>query len=558
MLVSLRIRNLALIDDLTWELGPGFNTLTGETGAGKSILIDALSLLLGERADKTLIRSGADACSVEAELELRDAPRLKEINALLEESGAEPCDGRALLLKRTVSATGTNRQFINGSPVPLQVLKTLGDRLVDVHGPHDHQSLLANDKQAELLDAFGKLGPLRAACASAHRELRNIEQEKASLEMSEAEREQRLSLLQHQVGEIESAKVQPGDDVRLDNDYRAASNAQNIVEQAGIIGSLVSEAESSVMTQLAQVERALTAWQRMDPSIAEVEALNRQAIAQLNELLEAVQARAERVDLNPAQLRELEDRLNLVQSLKRKYGGSVEAIIAFGEKAAGQLAALEDSGEFLAKLAQREKAARQALDGAAGKLTQARRKISKTLAEKIEQELRGLGFKKASFAIELTPAPQAGPSGADHVEFIFAPNPGEAERPLRAIASSGEMARVMLAVKTTLAEVDEVPVLIFDEVDANVGGETAAQVGRKLRSLGNSHQVLCITHLPQVAAQGASHFAVEKKTKQGRTVTELTRLDGKDREQELARMLGGQTEASRALARSLLADAARA
>jgi DNA repair protein RecN (Recombination protein N) len=426
MLVSLRIRNLALIDDLTWELGPGFNTLTGETGAGKSILIDALSLLLGERADKTLIRSGAEACSVEAELELRDAARLTEVNAQLEKSGAEPCEGRALLLKRTVSAAGANRQFINGSPVPLQVLKTLGDRLVDVHGPHDHQSLLANDKQAELLDAYGKLGALRAACASAHRELRAIEQEKAALEMSEAEREQRLSILQHQVGEIESAKIQPGEDARLDNDYRAASHAQNIVEQAGIIVSLISDADGSVLTQLAQVERALTAWQRMDPSIAEVEATNHQAIAQLNDLLEAVQARAERVDLNPAQLRELEDRLNLVQSLKRKYGGSVETVIAFGEKAAGQLAALEDSGEFLAKLDQREKAARQALNDAAGKLTQARRKICKTLAEKIAQELRGLGFKKASFDIGLTPAAQAGPAGADHVEFIFAPNPGEA------------------------------------------------------------------------------------------------------------------------------------
>jgi DNA repair protein RecN (Recombination protein N) len=558
MLVSLRIRNLALIDDLTWELGPGFNTLTGETGAGKSILIDALSLLLGERADKTLIRSGADACSVEAELEVRDTSRLGEINSLLEESGAEPCDGGALLLKRTVSAAGANRQFINGSPVPLQVLKTLGDQLVDVHGPHDHQSLLANDKQAELLDAYGKLGPLRATCASAHRELRVIEQEKAALDMSESEREQRLSLLQHQVREIESAKVQPGEDIQLDNDYRAASHAQNIVEQARLIASVISEADGSVMTQLAQVERALTAWQRMDPSIAEVEALNRQAIAQLNDLLEAAQSRAERVDLNPAQLQQLEDRLNLVQSLKRKYGGSVENVVAFGEKAAGQLAALEDRGEFLATLARREKSARKELDGAAEKLTQARRKISKPLAEKIAQELRGLGFKKASFTIGIAPAPQAGPAGADHVEFIFAPNPGEAERPLRAIASSGEMARVMLAVKTTLAEVDEVPILIFDEVDANVGGETAAQVGRKLRSLGRSHQVLCITHLPQVAAQGARHFAVEKKSKQGRTVTELTKLDGPAREQELARMLGGQTAASLALARSLLGEAVQA
>jgi len=555
MLVSLRIRNLALIDDLTWELGPGFNTLTGETGAGKSILIDALNLLLGERADKTLIRSGADSCTVEAELDLRDAALVRELNAHLEESGAEPCEGRALLLKRSVSTAGTNRQFINGSPVPLQALKTLGDRLVDVHGPHDHQSLLANEKQAELLDAYGKLGALRADCTSAHRELREVEQERAALEMSESEREQRLSLLQHQVGEIQGAKLQPGEDVQLDNDFRAAAHAQNIVEQARTIASLLSESDSSVMTQLAQVERALNAWQRMDASITEVEELNCAAIVQLTELLDAVQARAERVDLNPEQMRQLEERLNLVQSLKRKYGGSVESAVAFGEKAAAQLAALEDRGEFLAKLAQREKAARQALGDAAAKLTAARRKVSKPLADKIAQELRGLGFKKSSFAIEMTPAAQTGPTGADHVEFIFAPNPGEAARPLRAIASSGEMARVMLAVKTTLAEVDEVPILIFDEVDANVGGETAGQVGRKLRSLGRSHQVLCITHLPQVAAQGASHFAVEKKTKQGRTLTELTRLEGTSREQELARMLGGQTKASLELARSLLADA---
>ncbi len=555
MLVSLRIRNLALIDDLTWELGPGFNTLTGETGAGKSILIDALNLLLGERADKTLIRSGADNCTVEAELELPDSPAAKEINAYLQDSGAEPCDGQALLLKRTVSTAGANRQFINGSPVPLQALKSLGDRLVDVHGPHDHQSLLANEKQAELLDAFGKLGAARATCAEAHCALRDVIAERASLEMSEAEREQRLSLLQHQVGEIQSAKLQPGEDAQLDSEYRAASHAQNIVEQAHIIEGLLSESESSVMTQLAQVERALMAWQRMDPSISDVEEMNRTAITQLTDLLEAIQSRAERVDLNPAQLRQLEERLNLVQSLKRKYGGSVESVIAFGDRAAAQLAALEDRGKSMNELAAREKEARTALDAAAAKLTAARKKISKPLAEKIAQELRGLGFKKASFAIEITPAAQAGPTGADHVEFIFAPNPGEAARPLRAIASSGEMARVMLAVKTTLAEVDEVPILIFDEVDANVGGETAAQVGRKLRSLGRSHQVLCITHLPQVAAQGASHFAVEKKTKQGRTLTELTRLEGPAREQELARMLGGQTAASLALARSLLAEA---
>ena len=557
MLVSLRIRNLALIEDLTWELGPGFNTLTGETGAGKSILIDALSLLLGERADKTLIRTGAEACSVEAELELADKERLKQIQALLAEIGAEPCEGRALLLKRSLSAMGTNRQFINGSPVSLVGLKSVGDLLVDVHGPHDHQSLLATEKQAELLDAYGKLNPLRTECQTTYRALREIEQERAALELSETEREQRLSLLKHQVGEIESAKLQPDDDVRIENEYRAASNAQNILEQAGVITSLITDSENAALTQLAQVERALTAWQRMDGSIAEAEALNRQIIVQLQELASTVQERAEQVDLDPAQLRQLEERLNLVQTLKRKYGGTVEAVLAFGENAAAQLAALEGRTEFLAALAGREKAARVTLEKAAAELSKARKKIAGPLGEKISQELRALGFNKAVFQIELTPASALGASGGDHVEFIFAPNPGEAARPLRAIASSGEMARVMLAVKTTLAEVDEIPILIFDEVDANVGGETAGQVGRKLRGLGRSHQVLCITHLPQVAAQGQNHFAVEKKVKQNRTLTELTRLEGASRERELARMLGGQTAAALALAKSLLVEAGR-
>jgi DNA repair protein RecN (Recombination protein N) len=557
MLVSLRIRNLALIEDLTWELGPGFNTLTGETGAGKSILIDALSLLLGDRAGKALIRSGAESCSVEAEVTLAKEARLAEVNAALEEIGAERCEGHNLLLKRSLTGAGANRQFLNGSPVSLQGLKRIGDLLVDVHGPHDHQSLLATEKQAELLDAYGKLDPLRAACAGAFAAVREIEQERAELDLSESEREQRLALLQHQVQEITSCHLQPGDDERVQNDYRAASHGQNIIEQARVISDLLSEADHAVLSQLAQVERALTAWQRMDASIAEAEALNRQAIAQLQELLSTVHARAERVDLDSAQLRQLEDRLNLIQSLKRKYGGTVENVIAFGEKTAAQLTALEGRGESLAALSQREKTARASLEKAASELTKARRKIAGPLGEKISQELRALGFTKSTFQVEITQAPKSGAFGADHVEFIFAPNPGEAARPLRAIASSGEMARVMLAVKTTLAEVDEIPILIFDEVDANVGGETAGQVGRKLRSLGRSHQVLCITHLPQVAAQGQSHFAVEKRLKQNRTLTELTKLDGPDRQRELARMLGGQTDAALALAKALLAGAGK-
>lgn len=554
MLLSLRIRNLALIDDLTWELGPGFNILTGETGAGKSILIDALSLLLGGRADKSLIRTGTEFCTVEAEMSIQDQDRLRLINQTLEELGAEPCQDAQLLLKRGLSLTTSGRQFVNGSPITLQGLKSLGDLLVDVHGPHDHQSLLNTDKQAEILDAYGKLQPQRAACASAHKTLREIEQQRAALEMSEAEREQRLSMLQHQVGEIESAQLLPEEDVRLENDYRAASHAQTLVEHARTITQLLNEAEGAVLTQLAQVEKSLLAWQRVDDSIHNAAELNRQAITQLEEMLREVEAQAERIDLDPSQLRQLEDRLNLVQSLKRKYGGSLTAVREFGQKAAEQLAALESREKTLAEINQKEKEARALLDKAAEALSKKRKEVAGPLGEKISQELHALGFAKALFKIDLAPAPQPGPTGGDRVEFIFAPNPGEAPRPLRAIASSGEMARVMLAVKTTLAEVDEIPILIFDEVDANVGGETATQVGKKLRGLGKSHQVLCITHLPQVAAQGQIHFAVEKSVQKDRTVTKLSRLEKTDRQRELARMLGGQTDAALGLAKSLLQE----
>jgi len=289
--------------------------------------------------------------------------------------------------------------------------------------------------------------------------------------------------------------------VRVENDYRAASHSQNILEQAGIIAGLLNDSENAVLTQLAQVERALTAWQRMDDSIAEAEELNRQAIAQLQDLLGTVQSRAERVDLDPAQLRQLEDRLNLVQSLKRKYGGTLESVRAFGEKAAAQLAALEGRAEFLATLAQREKAARSALEKAAAELSKRGEKSPDRSAKRFRRNCARSVSPRRRFRLKSLRRQNRALRAAT-CRIYFRAKPGEAARPLRAIASSGEMARVMLAVKTTLAEVDEIPILIFDEVDANVGGETAGQVGKKLRGLGRCHQVLCITHLPQVAAQG--------------------------------------------------------
>ena len=344
----------------------------------------------------------------------------------------------------------------------------------------------------------------------------------------------------------------------MENDYRAASHAQNILEQAGIIAGLLNDSENAVLTQLAQVERALTAWQRMDDSIADAEELNRQAIAQLQELLGTVQARAERVDLDPAQLRQLEDRLNLVQSLKRKYGGTVESVRGLRRKGRGATGRAGGPRRIPGHAGPAgEGGARRAGKGRGGIVQGARenRRAAgrKDFAGTARARLQQGAVPGRAHAGAQSRARRAATTSNLSSRRI----PGEAARPLRAIASSGEMARVMLAVKTTLAEVDEIPILIFDEVDANVGGETAGQVGKKLRGLGRSHQVLCITHLPQVAAQGQSHFAVEKRVKQNRTLTELTRLEGAARQRELARMLGGQTEAALALAKSLLAEAGK-
>ena len=551
MLTSLRIKNLALIDELRWELGPGFNALTGETGAGKSILIDALMLLAGERADKSLIRSGESACAVEAELELRPGV-LARAAAVIEEIGAEPCEGTALLLKRTVTSAGGNKQFVNGSAVTLQALKQLGDLLVDMHGPHDHQSLLRTDEQLRVLDAYGKTGGLRDEVARAHDAWQKIGAQRAALTLSEREREEKLERLRHRSLEIGNAKLLPREDEEVDREFRLVHNSRQIIEWAEAAGQFLTEGEGSVLIQLAQVEKLFSNWQKIDPQVEGWSEINRGAVAQLQDLAATVRDYAERIDLDAGRLRQLEERMSLLHGLKKKYGPTLDEVIAHGAEAAEELLRLESRDETLAKLEKEEKAARRALLDLAAKLAEARRKTAKPLAETITKELRGLGFKAAEFGISLKAKTEPSRAGGDEIEFIFAPNVGEAAQPLRAIASSGEMARVMLAIKTTLAEVDEVPVLIFDEVDANVGGETAWEVGKKLGRLGKTHQVLCVTHQPQVAAQGDPHFHVAKQVREGRTTTQLQLLDRKARIKELSRMLGGESRESLALAERMV------
>ena len=562
MLTRLRIKNLALVSELEWELAGGLCTITGETGAGKSVIVGALNLLLGERADRSLVRTGADQCTVEATLEV--SRLLRWLGPLLEESGAEPCEDGQLLLKRTFSVSGTNRQFVNGSPVTLAMLAAIGDGLVDMHGPHDHQSLLSPSKQLELLDAYGGAEEDREAFASLVRLHTATLEAKANLIVDEHTYRQQLDLLRFQIQEIEGAALSPEEEEKLDTEHRRATNAARLIELSqGALTSLADD-EGSATQALGVVGRLLAEAQRLDPGAECLVSLHAQATEALRDLQTDLSHYADRIELDPARLAELEERVSLLQGLKRKYGGSVREILEFGAKTREELAALEHREEELARIDARLQELERQLRTAAEGLRRKRKAVLPGLGKAVGRELAELGFAQSEFAVTLEPTPFPTPGGTgwghygmDKAEFLFAPNPGEPPRLLRAIASSGEMSRVMLAIKTVLATQDSVPVLVFDEIDANVGGETAAVVGRKMRQIARQRQVLCITHLAPVAAAADAHWVVSKTISEGRTSTEIRRLGESERTQELTRMLGGQGEAARQHAAALLSEAQR-
>jgi DNA repair protein RecN (Recombination protein N) len=557
MLTTLRIKNLALVDDLTLEFQPGYHAITGETGAGKSILIGALGLVLGERAAKTLLRSGSDACTVEAAFEVRglNAP----LPQFLADAGLEACEDHQLLLKRTFTAAGANRQFINGSPATLAQLVTIGEWLVDIHGPHDHQSLFHPARQLAILDAFGGLDAKREAFGELVRRRAALETGKSALIVDEQTYARQLDLLRFQTREIAAAHLVADEEEHLTQDHQRASNAARLLQLCQAAFNQLGEDEANVLQQAGTVGRLLQELHRVDASAAPLLATHDQAVAALRELQTGLSQYQDKVDLDPARLQELEERLNLVHTLKRKYGSTLAEVIAFGEEARRQLQQLESRDAELARLNAELTALDQELLAAGRALTAERKKVLPGLKKAVEKQLAELGFKQSHFGVALSaltalPENRAAlpASGLDTVEFQFAPNPGEPPRPLRAIASSGEMARVMLALKTVLAAQDRIPVLVFDEVDANIGGETASAVGEKMRRLGDQRQVLCITHLPQVAARAAAHLVVRKDVVDGRTLTSVARIEGTARVAELARMLGGQTDAARKHAREML------
>jgi DNA repair protein RecN (Recombination protein N) len=548
VLSLLRIKNLALVEELEWQMGSGFIAVTGETGAGKSIIIGALQLLLGERADKSLIRTGADLCTVEAVFSGSDLQRL---NPQLVEAGIEPCEND-LIIKRSFSATGGTRQFINGSLTTLSTLKKLGDDLVDLHGPHDHQSLLSPETQLRLIDSFARAEDQFEEYRKHYRQLQALVSEHAALNTAETAREQELDLLRHQISEIKSANLVADEEEDIEKRYKLASNSKRLIELAGAIANKLSEADDSVLSQLAETQRLLRELEKTDSSIAQLSSAHAASVVELSEIARALSAYAEKLDLDPQQLASLEQRVSLFETLKRKYGGSIAEVVAFGERAAERMRKIEGRDVELERLAKEIENVRVQMNRVGDALRKLRRKAAPKLSENIRRNLRDLGFRQSEFEGKLSVLDEPRPSGFDAVELLFSPNPGEPLKPLRAIASSGEISRLMLAIKSALAAHDAIPLLVFDEIDTNVGGEIAHAVGAKMQTLGRDHQVICITHLPQVAATASSHFVVTKDVTRGRTFSSLREVTGKGRQEEIARMLGGKSESALKLAASLL------
>ena len=557
MLSDLRIKNLALVNDLSICFGPGYNSITGETGAGKSILIGALGLVLGERADRTLIRDGNDHCSVEAIIDVNSLG--KAFHAYLEENGIESCEQGQLFLKRSFSANGGNRQFVNGSPTTLTVLTSIGEWLVDIHGPHDHQSLLKAARQLDILDAYGGLNKQREVFAALIERQSDLAAQKTELIVDEDAYARELDLLRFQVAEIETAQLKPDEEPELEKAFQRATHSARLAELGAEARSIIDNTEPCLTDLSAALGRALQEMAKIDPGAESLLAQQGSVSEQLGDLSISLISYTECLSLDTIQMKQIEERYNLVQVLKRKYGSTLSEVIDFGAKAVQRLASLEGRDEELARLNGEMAKLDNEIQALGQVLSSERKAVAPKLVKEAERQLNDLGFLQSRFKVKIADPGEftqgktiVSRTGFDQIEFLFAPNPGEPFKPLKAIASSGEMARVMLALKTVLAAQDRIPVLVFDEVDSNVGGETAGVVGEKMKQIGVKRQVLCITHLAPVAAAGNLHYLVSKKIVEGRTLTQVEPLGGEARVEELTRMLGGGGDAARSHAEALL------
>ena len=554
MLTELRIRNFAIIESLTLPLARGFNVLSGETGAGKSIIVGALGLLLGERASTDLIRTGADRATVEGVFDVADRP---EIAVLLDERGID-AEESFVVLKREIAGAGRARAWVNGTTVSAAILAEVGRLLVNLHGQHEAQTLLDPDAQRRILDAFAGATDGASAVRDAYDTLAQLRREIADLQRRRADAEKRADYLRHVVQEIETAKLTDGEDVRLEDEARRLENAEELRELSTGIVECIEGEEESALQRLASVERLLSTIQRVDPTLARLQELYDTAYYNLEALAREMTEYEASVELDPERLEEVRRRRDLLYRLTKKYGPTVADVIEAGRTARGELDLVDSADLDLRALEERERTASQALRERAAALTALRTQASERLGRAVDAVLPDLGMPDGRFHAALVPLRDVGPDGAEAVEFRVSLNVGHEERPLARVASGGELSRVMLALKTILARLDRVPTLIFDEVDAGIGGRVGLQVGETMRRVASYHQVFAITHLPQIAARAHHHILVSKGARGGVTTADVAVLDGDLRVTELARMLGGDPEStvSRAHARELLDTAA--
>jgi DNA repair protein RecN (Recombination protein N) len=561
MLKELSIKNLAVIESVRVLFEPGLNVLTGETGAGKSILIDALTLLLGHRATTDVIRTGADSATVEAIFSL---PRSDALVRRLAELGF-PLEQEELILRRELSRAGRNRAYLNDSPATLAVMAEVGEALVEIHGQHETQALLRAARHTDLLDDFSDLLAERHSVAAGHEEWFACTKELEELRAAARERAQRQDLYQFQVREIDAAALHPGEEEALREERRRLQHAERLTEGTAQAYALLAGENSSALGQGERAQGLLREMAKLDPGLDRIVQDLEATLIPLDDVTQSLRAYRGKIEVDPGRLEELDRRLDELTRLKRKYGDTVEAILTLRNEAARALEAIGEGEERAEALERRLEALVPELTAAALTLSRRRKEAARKLESLIAREIHELGMAKARFQVQLSqePAVPDAPSangsrvtarGVDLVEFLIAPNPGEEPRPLARIASGGELSRIMLALKVVLAATDQVPVVIFDEVDAGIGGRTADTIGRKLHQVARGRQVISVTHLPQIACYADHHLQVEKRIRAGRTAVGVVPLSGQERIQEIARMLGGEsvTEASLRHAKELL------
>ncbi|MDH5640067.1 MAG: DNA repair protein RecN [Nitrospira sp.] len=540
MLTELRICNFAVLEQLELSIDGGFTVLTGETGAGKSLLIDAITLLVGGRASSEQIRSGQEEAQLEAAFDIpSDHPILQNLRA----QGIVGKDDNQLIVRRVLARSGRNRVYLNGVMSPVHVLEELGGTLIDIHGQHDQQSLLVAAAQLDALDAFGHLRELREQYQTVYRDWMRLRQDRAELVATMQETAQRTDYLAFQRQELDDASLCAGEEETLQAERRRLGSSRRLGELATEAHGRIQDDQVGILSNLALAERAIGELAQIDPDMQDIVRLVADAKVSLKEAAESLRSYTDRLDSDPMRLSMVEDRLALIQKLKKKYGGTMEAVLNTHRRVREEL---EGLGQFDEQLEQCDRLIlerRREVVRLASGLSKKRKEAAALMTTSVRQELDALKMGQTQFSVQLETRKEEeayGLEGADRAEFLLSANMGEPLKSLSRVASGGELSRVMLALKSALAGVDRVPVIIFDEIDTGVGGAVAAAIGKRLKALGRFHQVLCVTHLPQVASQADHHWCLEKKLVQNRTATTIRQLSGISRETEIARMLGGE------------------